>query len=87
MRLNILLAQATGTDISGSLGQVLKLVMQISFISGVILIISGALAIRRGESEGGKQSIVAGAILAGAPMIMKFLFHAFGLDAAVPEFK
>lgn len=87
MRANILLAAAGSVDPGVPLGQVLKLIMQIGFVSGVILVISGALAIRRGESEGGKQAIVAGAIVAGAPMIMKFLFHAFDLGSAIPEFK
>lgn len=86
MRINFLLAQA-GSDLSGPLGLVLKLIMQLSFLSGVILLIAGALAIRRGESDSGKQSIVAGAILAAAPLIMKFLFQVFGLDSAVPDFQ
>ena len=82
----ILLAQATN-DLSTQIGQVLNLLMEFGFLFGVIIIIAGALAIRRGDSEMGKMGIVAGAIIAAAPAIMRLLYHVFGLDSAVAIFK
>ena len=35
----------------------------------------------------GKMGIVAGSIIAAAPAIMRLLFHIFGLDGAVADFK
>ena len=79
-------AQVAG-DLRAPIGEVLKILMMFGFLSGVALIISGAMAIRRGETEGGKMSILAGAIIAGAPAIMYAFYKVFGLDGSTPLFK
>lgn len=58
----------------------LGIVMLIGFIFGIIAVIGGGFAIRRGDADAGKLSIVGGLIIAGAPVIVKALFAAFGLD-------
>ncbi len=82
----VVIAAAGDLVLGPQLGKVLNLIMAISFLAGVVLIISGSLAIRRGETEGGKHALIAGALLAGAPMIMKVLFEIFGLGEVVPNF-
>lgn len=53
-------------------------VMLIGFIFGTICVIGGGFAIRRGDADTGKLSIIGGLIIAGAPVIVKALFAAFG---------
>lgn len=72
------LAQQQGLE-SGS-SKALGIVMLFGFIFGTIAVIGGGFAIRRGDADAGKMSIVGGLIIAGAPVIMKALFAAFGLD-------
>ena len=52
--------------------------MLIGFIFGTICVISGGFAIRRGDTDSGKLSIIGGLIIAGAPVIVKALFVSFG---------
>ena len=80
-----MLAQATA--LRDQLGEALKILMMFGFIFGVVLIISGALSIRRGDSDGGKMAIVAGIIIAAAPAIMLALFNVFGLGASSVSFR
>ncbi len=71
-------------DLKDKLRQVLDLVMIIGFLYGTVRIIGGANQIRRGETEEGKQAILAGALIAAAPMIMRVLFSIFiGSDAGL----
>ena len=56
------------------------IVMLIGFIFGTIGVVGGGFAIRRGDTDAGKLSIIGGLIIAGAPVIVKALFTAFGLD-------
>jgi hypothetical protein len=78
-----ILAQAT--DLSSGLSSALNIVMLIGFIFGVICVISGGFAIRRGDADAGKMSIIGGLIIAGAPVIVKALFAAFGNSAATVD--
>lgn len=84
MRINLLLAQV-GSFLSGSSDLVLDFLMQVSFVSGIIVLLMRARAAHRGEPEFGQGSVVLAALLAGAPMLIKGLFHAFGLCVAVPN--
>ena len=70
-----LLAQ---TDLQSGLGSALNVIMLIGFIFGVVCVIGGGFAIRRGDADAGKMSIIGGLIIAGAPVIVKALFAAFG---------
>jgi hypothetical protein len=74
---------AQSTDLQSGLSSALNIVMLIGFIFGVVCVIGGGFAIRRGDTDAGKMSIIGGLIIggliiAGAPVIVKALFSAFG---------
>ena len=73
-----ILAQSQ-TSLSGGASSALGIVMLIGFIFGTFCVIGGGFAIRRGDADTGKMSIIGGLIIAGAPVIVKALFTAFGL--------
>lgn len=75
--LDPLLAVATAADLNAKLKEVLGIIMAFGFLYGTIRIIGGAMQIRRGEIEEGKQSIIAGTLIAAAPLIMRILFGIF----------
>ncbi len=79
-----ILAQAQ-TSLSGGASSALGIVMLIGFIFGTICIIGGGFAIRRGDADTGKMSIVGGLIIAGAPVIVKALFTAFGIGSSTVD--
>jgi hypothetical protein len=80
-----ILAQAQGTSLASGVSSALGIVMLIGFIFGTICVISGGFAIRRGDTDSGKLSIVGGLIIAGAPMIVKALFVAFGIGSSTVD--
>ncbi len=81
-RLSPVLAQASGLAEGAS--QAMGIVMLIGFIFGTICVVGGGFAIRRGDTDAEKLSIIGGLIIAGAPAIVKALFTAFGLgDSSV----
>jgi hypothetical protein len=61
------------------------IVMLIGFIFGTICVVGGGFAIRRGDTDAGKLSIIGGLIIAGAPVIVKALFTAFGLGGSTVD--
>ena len=74
----VILAQAsTVADLKLKLKEVLTILMLFGFLYGTIRIIGGASQMRRGEYEEGKASIVSGALIAAAPLIMRILFEIF----------
>ena len=76
-RLSPLLGQVTLTD---GTSRALGIIMLIGFVFGTICVIGGGFAIRRGDTDAGKLSIMGGLIIAGAPSIVRALFAAFGLS-------
>ncbi len=84
LKLTPLLAQATGSLTEGA-SKALGIVMLIAFIFGTIAVVGGGFQIRRGDADAGKLSIVGGLIIAGAPIIVKALFTAFGLDSSTVD--
>lgn len=80
-----MLAQAA-IDLKEPLREVLTLIMMFGFLFGTVLVISGALDIRHGNDEGGKKKIIAAAIIAGAPTIMKVLYTVFGAQGNLFSF-
>lgn len=86
-RIMSVLAQASsgGGDLAQGASQALGIVMLIGFIFGIICVIGGGFAIRRGDADTGKLSIVGGLIIAGAPVIVKALFTAFGLGGSTVD--
>ncbi|MBL9166648.1 MAG: hypothetical protein JNN07_02830 [Verrucomicrobiales bacterium] len=77
------LAAASAADLMAKLKEVLNILMAFGFLYGTVRIIGGAMQIQRGETEAGKQSIIAGALIASAPMIMRVLFGIF-VDGGAP---
>ena len=80
-----LLAQAATGSLSSGASSALGIVMLIGFIFGTICVVSGGFAIRRGDADSGKLSIVGGLIIAGAPVIVKALFTAFGIGSSTVD--
>ncbi len=76
-----MLAAGLVEGVSSALG----IVMLIGFIFGTICVIGGGFAIRRGDTDSGKLSIIGGLIIAGAPVIVKALFVAFGIGTSTVE--
>jgi hypothetical protein len=83
VQLSPLFAQAT--DLQGGASKALNIVMLIGFIFGTVAVISGGFAVRRGDTDSGKLSIVGGLIIAGAPVIVKALFTAFGIGGSTVD--
>ena len=79
-----ILAQSSGGLAQGA-SKALGIVMLMGFIFGTVCVIGGGFAIRRGDTDAGKLSIIGGLIIAGAPIIVKALFVAFGLDSSTVE--
>ncbi len=77
----VLAAAGLVEGVSSALG----VVMLIAFLFGTICVISGGFAIRRGDTDSGKLSIVGGLIIAAAPVIVKALFVAFGLGESTVD--
>lgn len=71
----VLAATGLVEGVSSAMG----IVMLIGFLFGTVCVIGGGFAIRRGDVDSGKLSIIGGLIIAGAPVIVKALFVAFGI--------
>jgi hypothetical protein len=82
--LHPLLAQTSGSLSSGA-SSALGIVMLIGFLFGTLCVIGGGFAIRRGDTDAGKLSIIGGLIIAGAPVIVKALFTAFGMGSSTVD--
>jgi len=79
-----ILAQVAGGLQEGA-SKAMGIVMLIGFIFGTICVIGGGFAIRRGDTDAGKLSIIGGLIIAGAPVIVRALFAAFGNEGATVD--
>lgn len=77
MRDILLMAVTSGggvEELRTKLQTVLNVVMLFGFLFGTVRIIGGAGQMRRGEVEEGKASIISGALIAAAPLIMRVLY-------------
>ncbi len=77
-------AQSTtfsSTDLRTGLSNSLAVIMMFGFVLGIFAVIYGGFAIRRGDVDQGKMSIVGGAIIAAAPAIVFAFYKVFGLDS------
>jgi hypothetical protein len=84
MRFAPMLGQVAGGLTDGA-SKAMGIVMLIGFIFGTICVVGGGFAIRRGDTDAGKLSIIGGLIIAGAPAIVKALFVAFGLGGSTVD--
>jgi hypothetical protein len=80
-----ILAQASSGGLAQGASKAMGIVMLIGFIFGTICVVGGGFAIRRGDTDAGKLSIIGGLIIAGAPIIVKALFTAFGIDSSTVD--
>jgi len=55
--------------------------MMFGFVLGISAVIYGGFAIRRGDVDQGKMSIIGGAIIAAAPAVVYAFYKIFGLDS------
>jgi hypothetical protein len=77
-------AQGTGfnsTDLKTGISNSLAVIMMFGFVLGIASVIYGGFAIRRGDVDQGKMSIIGGAIIASAPAVVFAFYKIFGLDA------
>jgi hypothetical protein len=84
--LNALPAFAQGTtfnstDLKTGISNSLAVIMMFGFVLGISAVIYGGFAIRRGDVDQGKMSIIGGAIIAAAPAAVFAFYKIFGLDA------
>src|SRR6516225_8057678 len=83
--LNVLpaFAQSTtfnSTDLKTGISNSLAVIMMFGFVLGISAVIYGGFAIRRGDVDQGKMSIIGGAIIAAAPAAVFAFFKIFGID-------
>ena len=81
-------AQAAGggtgfssTDLKTGISNSLAVIMMFGFVLGISAVIYGGFAIRRGDVDQGKMSIIGGAIIAAAPAVVFAFYKIFGLDS------
>ncbi len=78
------LAQSTtfsSTDLKTGISNSLAVIMMFGFVLDISCVIYGGFAIRRGDVDQGKMSIIGGAIIAAAPAVIFAFFKIFGLDS------
>ena len=77
-------AQGNGfnsTDLKTGISNSLAVIMMFGFVLGIASVIYGGFAIRRGDVDQGKMSIIGGAIIAAAPAVIYAFFKIFGIDS------
>ena len=75
-------AQAfNSTELKTGISNSLAVIMMFGFVLGISCVIYGGFAIRRGDVDQGKMSIIGGAIIAAAPAVIFAFYKIFGLDA------
>jgi ribosomal protein S7 len=78
------LAQSTtfgSTDLKTGISNSLAVIMMFGFVLGISAVIYGGFAIRRGDVDQGKMSILGGAIIAAAPAAVFAFYKIFGIDS------
>ena len=74
-------AQAfNSTELKTGISNSLAVIMMFGFVLGISCDIYGGFAIRRGDVDQGKMSIIGGAIIAAAPAVIFAFFKIFGID-------
>jgi hypothetical protein len=86
LALNTLPALAQGTafsstDLKTGISNSLAVIMMFGFVLGIACVIYGGFAIRRGDVDQGKMSIIGGAIIAAAPAVIFAFYKIFGIDS------
>jgi hypothetical protein len=71
----------SSTDLKTGISNSLAVIMLFGFVLGIAAVIAGGFAIRRGDVDTGKLSIIGGAVIAAAPAVAYAFFKIFGLDS------
>jgi hypothetical protein len=77
-------AQSTtfnSTDLKTGLSNSLAVIMMFGFVLGISCVIYGGFAIRRGDVDQGKMSIIGGLIISAAPAVVYAFYTIFGLSS------
>ena len=69
------------TDLKTGISNSLAVIMMFGFVLGIAAVIYGGFAIRRGDVDQGKMSIIGGAIIAAAPAVVYAFYTIFGLNS------
>jgi hypothetical protein len=69
------------TELKTGISNSLAVIMMFGFVLGISCVIYGGFAIRRGDVDQGKMSIIGGAIIAAAPAVIFAFYKIFGIDA------
>jgi hypothetical protein len=69
------------TELKTGISNSLAVIMMFGFVLGIACVIYGGFAIRRGDVDQGKMSIIGGAIIAAAPAVIFAFYKIFGIDA------
>ena len=70
----------SSTELKTGISNSLAVIMMFGFVLGIASVIYGGFAIRRGDVDQGKMSIIGGAIIAAAPAVIFAFFKIFGID-------
>lgn len=70
------------TTLQTGISNSLAVIMLFGFVLGIFSVIYGGFAIRRGDVDQGKMSILGGAIIAAAPAVVYAFYKIFGLDSS-----
>ena len=68
------------TELKTGISNSLAVIMMFGFVLGIACVIYGGFAIRRGDVDQGKMSIIGGAIIAAAPAVIFAFYKIFGID-------
>jgi len=71
----------SSTELKTGISNSLAVIMLFGFVLGIAAVIAGGFAIRRGDVDTGKLSIIGGAVIAAAPAIAYAFFKIFGIDS------
>jgi hypothetical protein len=69
------------TDLRTGISNSLAVLMMFGFLLGIASVVYGGFAVRRGDVDQGKMSIIGGAIIAAAPAVVFAFYKIFGLDS------
>ena len=67
------------TELKTGISNSLAVIMMFGFVLGIACVIYGGFAIRRGDVDQGKMSIIGGAIIAAAPAVIFAFFKSSAL--------
>jgi uncharacterized membrane protein YozB (DUF420 family) len=70
----------SSTDLRTGISNSLAVIMMFGFVLGIAAVIYGGFAIRRGDVDQGKMSIIGGLIIAAAPAVVYAFYTIFGIN-------